>query len=70
MSPAQIILNGLLGLLHKCEESILHMLETVETINIPEGWEGIDIIKQTISLMVRWLGSSSSQLTIGCGYID
>ena len=53
MAPGRVILSSLLGLLLKCEDSTLHMLQTVETINIPEGWENIDIIKQTISLMVR-----------------
>ena len=56
MAPARVILNSLLGLLLKCEDGVLHMLQVVETINIPEGWENIDIIKQTLSLMVRVLG--------------
>ena len=56
MAPARVILNSLLGLLLKCEDGVLHMLQVVETINIPEGWENIDIIKQTLSLMVKILG--------------
>ena len=53
MTSARVILNSLTGLLQKCEDSTLHMLECVEAINIPEAWESVDIIKQTLSLMVR-----------------
>ena len=49
---ARVFLKSLLGLLQKCEDDILNMLETVETIDLPSGWEGVDIIKQTVSLMV------------------
>ena len=61
MAPARIILNKLFGLLHKCEDSTLNMLETVDTINIPDGWENVDIIKQTISLMCNTAGLSLTE---------
>ena len=41
-----------LDLLHNCEDSTLAMLEAVETIDIPSTWEHVDVVKQTISLMV------------------
>ena len=52
MTSARVILNSLIGLLQKCEGSVLHMLEVMETVNIPEEWEIVDIIKQTMALMV------------------
>lgn len=61
MAPARIILNRLLGLLHKCEDSTLNMLETIDTINIPDGWENVDIIKQTLSLMCNTAGLSLTE---------
>ena len=52
MNQARVNLNGLMGLLHKCEDSVLAMLETVDTIDVPDAWESVDIVKQTVSLMV------------------
>ena len=52
MASARVILNGLVGLLQKCEDAILHMQEMMEAVNIPEEWEAVDIIKQTMALMV------------------
>ena len=61
MPPSQIILGNLLGLLHTCEDNILDMLEAVDTIRVPEGWEHVDIIKQTVSLMCNTTGLSLTE---------
>lgn len=52
LNAAKVNLNQFLGLLHKCEDSTLAMLEAVDTIDIPQSWGNVDIIKQTVTLMV------------------
>jgi PI-3-kinase-related kinase SMG-1 len=56
LNTARANLGRLLDLLHGCEDSTLVMLETVDAINVPQAWENVDIIKQTISLMCNTSG--------------
>ena len=58
MTPAQVILNSLNGLFHFSEMATKHMMDAVDSIDIPEHWEVIDLIKQTETLMCTTAGLS------------
>lgn len=58
MSPAQVIFSSLNGLFNFSEMATKHMMEVVESIDIPELWENVDLIKQTENLMCTTAGLS------------